>query len=177
MHSLNKFVATIYICTVILTLLQVIASKDKSTMNSPSVKQNTLLMFVTLKRYGSLSWMNPLSHIKETFCSWLHSWLQVNAFVSTSEYACEYRWIYSQVEINQFVGARKLACRYGWSCSQVCMNLLMSPSWASATLHLSSTVYIYIMIQFKGNLTHADRAHATYWPKACGYINPYWCVQ
>ena len=33
------------------------------------------------------------------------------------------------------------------------------------------------MGQFKGNLTHADKAHATYWLKACGYINPYWCVQ
>ena len=33
------------------------------------------------------------------------------------------------------------------------------------------------MVQLKGNLTYVDRAHATYWPKAHGYINPYWCVQ
>ena len=32
------------------------------------------------------------------------------------------------------------------------------------------------MVQLKGNLTHADRAHATYWLKARGFINPYWCV-
>ena len=30
--------------------------------------------------------------------------------------------------------------------------------------------------QLKGNLKHSDRAHATYWPKARGYINPYWQV-
>ena len=33
------------------------------------------------------------------------------------------------------------------------------------------------VVQLKGNLTHADRAHTTYWPKAHSYINPYWCVQ
>ena len=32
------------------------------------------------------------------------------------------------------------------------------------------------MIQLKGNLTHVDRAHATYWLKAHGFINPYWHV-
>ena len=35
--------------------------------------------------------------------------------------------------------------------------------------------YIHTL-QFKGNLTHADRAHATYWPRAHSYINPYWGV-
>ena len=39
-------------------------------------------------------------------------------------------------------------------------------------------VCVYVcMVQLKGNLTHADRAHTTYWPKAHGYINPYWRVQ
>ena len=33
------------------------------------------------------------------------------------------------------------------------------------------------MVQLKGNLTHADRAHASYWLKAHGFINPYWQVQ
>ena len=33
------------------------------------------------------------------------------------------------------------------------------------------------MVQLKGNLTHADRAHATYWLKACGFINLYWYVR
>ena len=32
------------------------------------------------------------------------------------------------------------------------------------------------MVQLKGNLTHTDRAHATYWPKAHGYIDLYWRV-
>ena len=31
-------------------------------------------------------------------------------------------------------------------------------------------------VQLKGKLTHADAAHATHWPKARGYINPYWHV-
>ena len=31
-------------------------------------------------------------------------------------------------------------------------------------------------VQLKGNLTHADRAHSTYWLKACGFINLYWLV-
>ena len=31
-------------------------------------------------------------------------------------------------------------------------------------------------VQLKGKLTHADTAHATHWPKAHGYINPYWHV-
>ena len=33
------------------------------------------------------------------------------------------------------------------------------------------------MVQLKGNLIHAERAHATYWLKAQGFINPYWCAQ
>ena len=32
------------------------------------------------------------------------------------------------------------------------------------------------MVQRKGNLTHTDRAHATYWLKAHDFINPYWHV-
>ena len=32
------------------------------------------------------------------------------------------------------------------------------------------------MVQLKGNLTHEDRAHAIYWLKTHGFINPYWCV-
>ena len=28
-------------------------------------------------------------------------------------------------------------------------------------------------VKLKGNLTHTDRAHATYWLKACIIINPY----
>ena len=28
------------------------------------------------------------------------------------------------------------------------------------------------MVQHKGNLTHADRAHATYWLKARGFTGP-----
>ena len=31
-------------------------------------------------------------------------------------------------------------------------------------------------VQLKGNLTHADGAHATYWLKVHGFINPYWQV-
>ena len=31
-------------------------------------------------------------------------------------------------------------------------------------------------VQLKGNLTQADRLHATYWMKACSFINPYWHV-
>ena len=33
------------------------------------------------------------------------------------------------------------------------------------------------MVQLKGNLTHADRAHATYWLKAHSFINMYWRVR
>ena len=33
------------------------------------------------------------------------------------------------------------------------------------------------MVQLKGNLMHADRAHATYWLKARGFINLYWYVR
>ena len=33
------------------------------------------------------------------------------------------------------------------------------------------------MVQLKGNLTHADRAHTTYWLKVRGFINPYWRMQ
>ena len=32
-------------------------------------------------------------------------------------------------------------------------------------------------VQLKGNLTYTDRAHATYWLKACRFINLYWCVR
>ena len=30
------------------------------------------------------------------------------------------------------------------------------------------------MVELKGNLTYMDRAHATYWLKECGFIQPYW---
>ena len=40
----------------------------------------------------------------------------------------------------------------------------------------STTLHSY-MVQLKDNLTHADRVHATYWLKAHGFINPYWCVR
>ena len=33
------------------------------------------------------------------------------------------------------------------------------------------------MVQPEGNLTHVDRVHATYWPKAHSYVNPYWHVR
>ena len=36
---------------------------------------------------------------------------------------------------------------------------------------------ILITVQLKGSLTHVDRPHPTYWPKAYGYINVYWHVQ
>ena len=42
---------------------------------------------------------------------------------------------------------------------------------------IHSQSYYTNMVQLKGNFTHADRAHATYWLKAHGYINPYWHVQ
>ena len=32
------------------------------------------------------------------------------------------------------------------------------------------------MVELKGNLTHTDRIHATYWMKAHSFINPYWHV-
>ena len=32
------------------------------------------------------------------------------------------------------------------------------------------------MVQLKGNLTHMDKAHATYWLKARSFINLYWHV-
>ena len=32
------------------------------------------------------------------------------------------------------------------------------------------------MVQLKGNLTHTDRAHVTYWLKARGFVNLYWHV-
>ena len=32
-------------------------------------------------------------------------------------------------------------------------------------------------VQLKRNLTHTDRAHATYWLKARSFINPYWHVR
>ena len=35
----------------------------------------------------------------------------------------------------------------------------------------------YAMVHLKGNLTHADRAHAIYWLKVHGFINPYWHVR
>ena len=49
-------------------------------------------------------------------------------------------------------------------------------------MYVCMSVYVYVCtyvhtVQLKGNLTHADKAHATYWPKACGFINPHWCVQ
>ena len=34
----------------------------------------------------------------------------------------------------------------------------------------------FAVVQLKGNLTHAYRAHRTYQLKARGYINPYWRV-
>ena len=37
-------------------------------------------------------------------------------------------------------------------------------------------VYYVVTVQLKGNLTHVDRAHATYWLKASGFINLYWHV-
>ena len=33
------------------------------------------------------------------------------------------------------------------------------------------------MVQLKDNLTHTDRAHATYWLKVHCFINLYWRVQ
>ena len=41
--------------------------------------------------------------------------------------------------------------------------------------NLHITIIIHT-VKLKGNLTHTDRAHTTYWPKAHGYINPYWHV-
>ena len=34
----------------------------------------------------------------------------------------------------------------------------------------------FAMVKHKGNLAQTDRAHATYWLKARGYINLYWRV-
>ena len=39
------------------------------------------------------------------------------------------------------------------------------------------TVTPVCAVQLKGNLTHADRAHAIYWLKARSFINPYWRVR
>ena len=39
------------------------------------------------------------------------------------------------------------------------------------------TIAILHTVQLKGNLTHTGTAHATYWLKAHGFINLYWCVR
>ena len=50
-------------------------------------------------------------------------------------------------------------------------------------MHIASVTHVgkllllvFDTVQLKGNLKHADRAHATYWLKAHDYINPHWCV-
>ena len=109
-------------------------------MNSPSVKQRTSLMFVTLMCYGSRSQTSQLLHTKETFCSWL----QINILASAGEWFHEYEWTCSRVQVNSLAGGDELARGYEWTCSQVRVNLLASRSRASATLHLSGTVCIWV---------------------------------
>ena len=48
----------------------------------------------------------------------------------------------------------------------------LNSQWNTFFILINAT--LYATVQCKGNLTHADRADVTYWPKACGYINRYW---
>ena len=105
-------------------------------MNSPSVKQRTSLMFVTLMCYGSRSRTSQLLHTKRTFCLRL----QINILASAGEWFYEYEWICSRVQVNSLAGRDELARGHVWTCSRVRVNLLASPSRVSATLHLSGTV-------------------------------------
>ena len=43
--------------------------------------------------------------------------------------------------------------------------------------YITYTLCAHIYSTAQGNFTHTDRAHATYWLKARGFINPDWRVR
>ena len=53
--------------------------------------------------------------------------------------------------------------------------------WGEQSLMCFNTDKCHVMtlgiVQLKGNLTYMDRAHASYWLKAHGFIKLYWHVQ
>ena len=93
-------------------------------MNSPSVKQRTLLLFVTLMCYRSGPRTSQLLHTKETFCSRL----QINILASAGEWFHEYKWICSRVQVNSLAGGDELARGHEWTCLRVRVDLLASRS-------------------------------------------------
>ena len=52
----------------------------------------------------------------------------------------------------------------------------MAKGWHVPGLKTAQLMVSYAMVQLKGNLTHVDIAHAIYWLKVHGFINPYWHV-